>query len=162
MSSRSVYLTTLFLGQISLLSGWAVFVLSLSFARNWQMPFLNQRKGENDCRKYFMINLHEKKCCQTRQGSNPLLITSQTRIRLSGQGRQEQTDLTSSVTNINPDQLAYLQSDQDLCWILTFTTLWAFSADEKLLIFFLFFPKNRIWYFMQIVSLGHMSYPVFR
>ena len=30
-----------------------------SFARNWQLPFLNQRKGENDRRKYFMINLHE-------------------------------------------------------------------------------------------------------
>ena len=29
-----------------------------SFARNWQLPFLNQRKGENDPRKYFMINLH--------------------------------------------------------------------------------------------------------
>ena len=26
---------------------------------------------------------------------------------------------------------------------LTFTTLWAFSADDKL-IFFLFFPENRI------------------
>ena len=24
------------------------------------MPFLNQRKGENDRRKYFMINLHER------------------------------------------------------------------------------------------------------
>ena len=30
------------------------------FARNWQLPFLNQRKGENDRRKYFMINLHER------------------------------------------------------------------------------------------------------
>ena len=27
---------------------------------------------------------------------------------------------------------------------LTFTTLWAFSADDKLMIFFLFFPENRI------------------
>ena len=26
-----------------------------SFARNWQLPFLNQRKWENDRRKYFMI-----------------------------------------------------------------------------------------------------------
>ena len=25
-----------------------------SFAKNWQLPFLNQRKGENDRRKYFM------------------------------------------------------------------------------------------------------------
>ena len=48
---------------------------------------------------------------------------------------------------------------------LTFTTLWAFSADDKLMIFFLFFPENRIWHFMQIVSLGdnlhEMSNPVF-
>ena len=31
-----------------------------SFARNWQLPFLNQRKGDNDRRKHFMINLHER------------------------------------------------------------------------------------------------------
>ena len=30
-----------------------------SFTRNWQLPFLNQRKGENDLGKYFMINLYE-------------------------------------------------------------------------------------------------------
>ena len=30
-----------------------------SFARNWQLPFSNQRKGENDRKKYFMINLLE-------------------------------------------------------------------------------------------------------
>ena len=49
--------------------------------------------------------------------------------------------------------------------ILTFTTLWAFSADDKMMLFFLFFPENRIWHFMQIVSLGdnlhEMSNPVF-
>ena len=55
----SVYLlTTLLLGKLSPLSGLPV--LSHSFTRNWQMPFLNQRKGENDHRKYFMINLHER------------------------------------------------------------------------------------------------------
>ena len=32
-----------------------------SFIRNWHwLPFLNQWKGENNCRKYFMINLHER------------------------------------------------------------------------------------------------------
>ena len=31
-----------------------------SFARNWQLPFLNQRKGENDHRKYFMIKCRQK------------------------------------------------------------------------------------------------------
>ena len=38
--------------------------------------------------------------------------------------------------------------------LLTFTTLWANSADDKLMIFFLFFPGNRIWHFVQIVSAG--------
>ena len=49
---------------------------------------------------------------------------------------------------------------------LTLTTLWAYSADNKLMIFFLFFPENKIWHFMQIVSTGdnlhEMSKPVFR
>ena len=29
------------------------------FTGNWQPPFLNQGKGENEYRKYFMINLHK-------------------------------------------------------------------------------------------------------
>ena len=33
---------------------------------------------------------------------------------------------------------------------LTFTTLWANSTNDKLMIFFLFFPENRNGYFMQI------------
>ena len=48
---------------------------------------------------------------------------------------------------------------------LTFTFLWANSADDKLVVFFLFFPENRILHFMQIVSIGvdlhEMSSPVF-
>ena len=42
-----------------------------SFAINWQLPFLNQWKGENDHRKHFMINLHGKILLLTRQGWNP-------------------------------------------------------------------------------------------
>ena len=38
---------------------------------------------------------------------------------------------------------------------VTFTTLWAYSADNKLVIFFLFFPENRILHFMQTVSIGN-------
>ena len=41
-----------------------------SFARNWQVPFFNQRKGENDHRKYFMINLHER-ILRPHRGLNP-------------------------------------------------------------------------------------------
>ena len=45
---------------------------------------------------------------------------------------------------------------------LTFTTLWA-SAHDKGVVFFLFFPENRLWNFMQIVfnNLHEMSKPVF-
>ena len=47
---------------------------------------------------------------------------------------------------------------------LTVTILWANSADYKLVIFFLVFPENRFWHFMQIVSTGdnlhEMSDPV--
>ena len=35
---------------------------------------------------------------------------------------------------------------------ITLTKLWADSADDKLMIFLLFFLENRIWHFMQIVS----------
>ena len=66
--ARSVYLTTLL---------WAGLVLKAvnqycahSFARNWQLPFLNQWKGENDHRKYFIINLH-KRMLPTRWELNP-------------------------------------------------------------------------------------------
>ena len=38
-------------------------------------------------------------------------------------------------------------SNQSNC--LTFTTLWANTANDKLMIFSLFFPENRIWQFMQ-------------
>ena len=37
---------------------------------------------------------------------------------------------------------------------LTFTSLCANLADNKLMIFFLFFQVSRIWHFMQIVSIG--------
>ena len=50
--------------------------------------------------------------------------------------------------------------------VLTLTTLWASSADDKLMIYFLFFPENRFRHFMQIVSCGDnlhkMSKPVFQ
>ena len=47
--ARSVHLTTFFLGQAKRLTS----TCAHSFARNWQLPFLNQPKGENDLRKLF-------------------------------------------------------------------------------------------------------------
>ena len=36
---------------------------------------------------------------------------------------------------------------------LIFTTLWANSADNKLMVFFLLFPENKIWQILQIISI---------
>ena len=38
--------------------------------------------------------------------------------------------------------------------VLTFITFWANSADDKLMIIFLFFPENSLWYFLQTVYMG--------
>ena len=54
-----------------------------SFARDWQLPFLNPHKGENGCRKYFMISLHERMLL-TQWGLNP---QPRTRIQLNHLGR---------------------------------------------------------------------------
>ena len=68
--ARSVYLTTRLLGSLR------------------QLPFLNQRKGENDRRKYFMINLHER-MLPTWAGVEPVTSWSPVgrRIQLSHRGR---------------------------------------------------------------------------
>ena len=42
-----------------------------------------------------------------------------------------------------------IQLEKDKLWYLTFTTRLANLADSKLVIYFLFFRENRIWYFMQ-------------
>ena len=56
-------------------------------------------------------------------------------------------------------------ADISIVLFLTFTTLWANSADIKLMIFILFFLENRILHFMQIVLIGdnmhELSNPVF-
>ena len=43
----------------SLLGGLQV-LSAHSFASNWQLPFLNQRKRENGRKNYFLTNLHER------------------------------------------------------------------------------------------------------
>ena len=54
-----------------------------SFARNWQFPFLNQLKGENDRRKYLMINLHER-MLPTLAGVEPVTSWSPVGRRIQG------------------------------------------------------------------------------
>ena len=58
------------------------------FRQKLTTPFLNQRKGENDRRKYFMINLHER-ILPTSAGVEPVTSWSPVRwrIQLSYRGR---------------------------------------------------------------------------
>ena len=83
MVSCRVYLSTRLLGRLSPLVNqyWAH-----SFTRNWQLPFLNQ--GENDRRKYFTINLHER-MLPTSAGVEPATSLSPVgrRIQMSHRGR---------------------------------------------------------------------------
>ena len=55
---------------------------------SYKLPFLNQRKGENDRRKYFTINLHER-MLPTSVGVEPTTSWSPVgrRIQLSHQGQ---------------------------------------------------------------------------
>ena len=40
---------------------WVHQILCNSFASNWQLPFLNQQKGENDPTNYFTIDFPPQK-----------------------------------------------------------------------------------------------------
>ena len=81
--ARSVFLTTLSLGRFSPLSSSPVCAQS---ARNWQLPFLNQRKGEND-RRNISWSPSTNECCRPGGGrTRNLLITSRTRTQLSHWG----------------------------------------------------------------------------
>ena len=54
---KTVYLTTLLLDRLNPLLNSIVHIL---LPETDKLPSLNQRKGKNDCRKYFMINLHKR------------------------------------------------------------------------------------------------------
>ena len=56
-----------------------------SFIRNWQLLSLNQWKGENELRKYFIISM--KECCRPSGDRICNLITSRTHILLSHWGQ---------------------------------------------------------------------------
>ena len=133
--ARSVYLTTRLLGRLSPLS--INQYCAHSFARNWQLPFFNQRKGENDRRKYFMINLHER-MLPTSAGVEPATSWSPVgrRIQLSHRGRHTCSECYGEIQQ---------------------TTDWYFS----------YFPQNIRWQtfhanFLLWDDLHEMSNPTFR
>ena len=83
MQSQSVHLTTLFLSRLSPPSRQPVLV-HISTTRNWQLPFLNQPKGENDYKKIFHDQSPRKNVARpSLDRTCDLLITSRMGIQLS-------------------------------------------------------------------------------
>ena len=99
-----------------------------SFVRHWQLPFLNQQKGENDRRKYFTINLHERMLL-TSAGVEPATSWSPVgwHIQLSHRGQ-----VYSIILKILPPKNENFQI--------------------KILIFFIFFSKHRLWVLVRTTS----------
>ena len=68
--AQSVCLNTLLLGRLSPIWGLTSIVYNLSPETDNCPSCISGRQGENDRRKYFMINLHER-LLLTQLGSNP-------------------------------------------------------------------------------------------
>ena len=108
-----------------------------SFARNWQVPFLNQRKGENYRRKYSMINLHERNL-PTSAGVEP--ATSWSPFGRASNWATEAGQLCCwGNCNIILARLTLSMLGKNK------TTADDISSWSS----FLIFPENRLWYFMQ-------------
>ena len=124
MSSQSVYQNKLFMEQ-ALSFKQLTSICAYFFIRNRQLPFLNQQKGEDDCRKYFRINLM-KECCRTGVDRTHNLTTSRTSIQLSHRGWQcldEQQRFSSHYND--------MQNDPDLLCSLVDSTAAYDYIDEQ-------------------------------
>ena len=79
-------------------------------------PFLNQRKGENDRRKYFMINLHER-MLPTSAGVEPATSWSPVgrRIQLSHRSRLNNDMLTQEhLDGAYSDIVAFIKDERKI------------------------------------------------
>ena len=119
-----------------------------SFTKNWPLSFLNQRKWENDCRKYFMIST--KECCRPgRVQTHNLLITSPMLIQLSHGGLLS-TCANSFTRNWQPLFLNQMEGENDQgkrVLILSFS-LWyiCFGGEiRKIFAWYLTYLELCIW-----------------
>ena len=117
---RSVNLTTLFLGRLKPIK--RLTSTQCTFFRNWQLPFMNQWKGENDRRKDFMINLNKRMLPDREPWTHALLITSPARIRLSyraqllNQWKGENDCRQDFMINLNKRMVPDTSIEPSTCW----------------------------------------------
>ena len=85
--AQSVNLSTLFPGKSP--RQFTSIVSAHSFASNWQLPFLNQRKGDNGHRMFFMTNLLPRTCAGREDGIRDQPHTRRRPVRPSYRARQK-------------------------------------------------------------------------
>ena len=101
-----------------------------SFARNWQLSVLNQRKRENDRRKYFMINLQER-VLPDSAGIEPATPDHHSDgIRLSHRGRQKEQAKDKSLFNVR----SWRSIIYDNFWIATWENVPSDMCAQRILI----------------------------
>ena len=96
-------------------------------------PFLNQRKGEIDRRKYFMINLHER-MLPTSAGVEPATSWSPVGryIQLSHRGRQSKLEIAKIYMGRNVRKLLLYASNETRRYLRDFLLLLANRKQVKL------------------------------
>ena len=88
-----------------------------SFASNWQLPFLNQWKGENGCRNYPMTNLHERMLPDVRIES--------TTVRIPGEHASDWATAPGGIPLTFPNDTGtncWCGTSQKIHWCLMFST----------------------------------------
>ena len=68
-------------------------------------------------------------------------------ILFSSKDKKSSAELAHSIVSVNIILKEFWNNS------ITFTTLWAYSADDKLMMIFIFFLKNEIRHFMLIFSI---------
>ena len=117
---------------------WAVKqYLSTFFPSNWQLLFLTQQKGENDCSNNFMINFH-KSCGQAGTWACDHWICSQICFWLLYRTQQNK----KATSSLHPIPFPITKTPL-FKYIEIFTSKnWIFSDKKKTLIFFKFLIKT--------------------
>ena len=134
-----------------------------SFPRNLQMPFLNQWRGENDCRKYFMIKsprknvskkgylvnvlfLHKNMCCGY-SFEMPWQVTSISTHNMF-YCRYKKTTVNPRYNDIVCSQRYCLQNEFAVVKI----SKWAEWYITNAMFYSYFFLGHMFWIFVRIAS----------
>ena len=96
-----------------------------SFTNNWQLPFLNQRKGENGRKNYFMTNLHK--------GMLPNVRIESANFHILGRRASDRAIAPGSIVQCSTSFSFETVKKWACCWFSMFTVLynWMFYGRSR-------------------------------